>query len=360
MGSENRKKMQRVCDISLANAMTFGFDKTREAIWNEVLREAELIVADDLPLSAKGIRKGKQAVRSLKDATTAAQAGLVSKKLFNHFFQTRLRVYIACAIEDSIPGKWTCVWSNTRVKEVCFALNSLLSSVLSSKSQLLQAMPTAAALAFLECVREFEGCLSAVWWDKKDNHKIFMSRALQYAFDVLDVTSLPKEYTSAIKRASTLLRLTFLHLSAVTDDFSAESSTETPEKIRQLMNTATTGSGPKTNSSLKAIYFTKTEIEEVLKCVGGLDPHFHQELNYVFTLQKLALESASFDAVGSYCYVSTEDNNEAGHKNGLSLYTFDGFLLDASIMPADLNAMPLKLFKKPYLSTIQDILFELG
>ena len=158
MESENRKKMQRVCDISLANAMMFGFDKTRESIWNEVLqREAGLIVADELPLSAKGTRKGKQAVRSLKDATAAAQAGLVSKKLFNHFFQTKLRVYIDCAIEDAIPGKWPFVWSNTVVKEVCFTLNSLLSSVLSSKSQLLQAMPTAAALAFLEFVREFEG-----------------------------------------------------------------------------------------------------------------------------------------------------------------------------------------------------------
>ena len=248
----------------------------------------------------------------------------------------------------------------TRVKEVCFALNSLLSSVLSSKSQLLQAMPNAASLAFLERVREFEGCLSAVWWDKKDNHKIFTSRALQYAFDVLDVTSLPKEYTSAIKRTSTLLHLTFLHLSAVTDDFSAESSAENAEKICQFMNTATTGSGPKNNSSLNAIYFTKTEIEEVLKCVGGLEPHFHQELSYVFAIQKLALESASSDAVGSYCYVSTEDNNEVGHTNGLNLYTFDGFLLEASIMLADLNSIPLKLFKNPYISTVQDILFELG
>ena len=93
------------------------------------------------------------------------------------------------------------------------------------------------------------------------------------------------------------------------------------------------------------MYFTKTEIEEVLKCVCCLELHFHQELNYVFMLQKLALESASSDAVGSYCYVSTEDNNEARQKNGWSLDTFDGFLLDASIMLADLNAIPLKLLK---------------
>lgn len=357
---DRQRSVMRVSDIYLTKAGHFGFDQARDEASKSTISEAENIMTEEVPLEKKALRRAKQAIHALADAKSAARNGKLCKNVFTHFHQNRLGVFMSCAIEDSIPGRWTYVWSNTRVNSICISLHSLLDPILKTSSKLLCSIPISVVAAFLQCMHDDPTCLTAEWWEIRNNRVILFEMGMNYILNLFGNEKLSENQRASIRQALNLLRPAFAHLSAYGTDLSQSTFLQLPQRLhRQMCNMGDEPDNPG-SKNFNPLYFTEKELLQILKVTGFLDPAFKTELKYTFALQKLSLNHSNGEAVGSFCYMNSKKREEDGETVESNLFTLDAFVLDATEMIIDLVAISGRQRQDPWQSELQNILFELG